>query len=78
VILWRIHSCWVVGRGEEIFNAESDISTYNLKNPILRDTVALWPLGWVAVRFVADNAGVISIRHYFLSSHCAHFYQYKE
>jgi len=57
----------VVGRGEGIYDPESDINTYNLRNPLLRDTVTLWPLGWVAVRFVADNAGVWFIHCHLLS-----------
>jgi L-ascorbate oxidase len=67
---WHMHghSFWVVGRGEGIYDPESDIDLYNLKNPLLRDTVTLWPLGWVAVRFVANNAGVWSI-HCHLTSH---------
>jgi len=51
------HSFWVVGSGDGIYNA-SAVDTYNLENPVLRDTVTLWPLQWVALRFVADNPGV--------------------
>ncbi|OEU21548.1 Cu-oxidase_2-domain-containing protein [Fragilariopsis cylindrus CCMP1102] len=67
---WHMHghSFWVIGRGEGIYDPESDIDSYNLRNPLLRDTVTLWPLGWVAVRFVANNAGVWSI-HCHLTSH---------
>jgi Multicopper oxidase len=56
---WHIHghSFWVVGQGEGIFDVDTDVPTYNLDNPVLRDTVSLQPLGWVAVRFVADNPG---------------------
>jgi L-ascorbate oxidase len=52
------HSFWVVGRGEGIYNPDTDVETYNLENPLLRDTVTLWPLEWVAIRFVANNPGV--------------------
>jgi hypothetical protein len=52
------HSFWVVGCGDGIFNAEADPALYNLENPVLRDTVNLWPLQWVALRFVANNPGV--------------------
>jgi Multicopper oxidase len=48
----------VVGSGDGIYDPSTDVSTYNLVNPVLRDTVTLWPLQWVAVRIVADNPGV--------------------
>lgn len=51
------HSVWEVGHGQGIFNADVDVAQYNLVNPVLRDTISLQPLGWVAVRFVADNPG---------------------
>jgi laccase len=56
---WHIHghSFWVVGSGYGTYD-ESLVSTYNLENPLLRDSVTLWPLQWVALRFVADNPGV--------------------
>eukprot|EP00539_Tryblionella_compressa_P000580 CAMPEP_0178737078 /NCGR_PEP_ID=MMETSP0744-20121128/2780_1 /TAXON_ID=913974 /ORGANISM="Nitzschia punctata, Strain CCMP561" /LENGTH=372 /DNA_ID=CAMNT_0020389591 /DNA_START=143 /DNA_END=1261 /DNA_ORIENTATION=- len=56
---WHLHghSFWVVGRGQGNYDAERDVPTYNLENPTLRDTVTLWPLEWVAVRFVANNPG---------------------
>lgn len=52
------HSFWVVGSGDGIFDPDTDPATYNLENPILRDTVNLWPLQWTALRFVANNPGV--------------------
>jgi FtsP/CotA-like multicopper oxidase with cupredoxin domain len=58
---WHIHghSFWVVGSGNGIYDSSLVNSTaYNLKNPLLRDSVTLWPLQWVALRFVADNPGV--------------------
>jgi hypothetical protein len=51
------HSFWVVGRGEGIYNPETDVATYNLENPVLRDTASLQPLGWVALRLLVDNPG---------------------
>lgn len=56
---WHAHgySFWVVGQGKGVYNAATDVATYNLKNPVLRDTVSLQPLGWVAIRFLADNPG---------------------
>lgn len=57
---WHVHghSFWVVGSGDGIFDPDTDPDTYNLDNPILRDTVNVWPLQWTAVRLVADNPGV--------------------
>jgi Multicopper oxidase len=58
---WHIHghSFWVVGSGVGSYDESLVNSTsYNLKNPLLRDSVTLWPLQWVALRFVADNPGV--------------------
>ena len=52
------HSFWVVGRGEGIFDPEVDPANYNLEDPLLRDTATLWPLGWTALRFLANNPGV--------------------
>ena len=52
------HSFWVVGRGEGIYDPDRDVETYNVKNPLLRDTVSVYPLNWVAIRFVANNPGV--------------------
>ena len=52
------HSFWVVGMGDGIYDPDTDIDTYNLNNPVLRDTVTLWPLQWVALRMVANNPGV--------------------
>jgi L-ascorbate oxidase len=56
---WHAHgySFWVVGQGQGIYNAETDVATYNLENPVLRDTVSLQPLSWVALRFLIDNPG---------------------
>jgi len=60
---WHIHghSFWVVGSGDGIYDP-SLVDSYNLENPVLRDTVTLWPLQWVALRFVADNPGVWYVR----------------
>lgn len=56
---WHAHglSCFVVGRGNGIYNPETDVSTYNLVNPMFRDTVTLYPLNWIALRCVANNPG---------------------
>jgi hypothetical protein len=52
------HSFWVMGSGDGIFDPETDPASYNLEKPVLRDTVNVWPLQWVALRFVANNPGV--------------------
>ncbi|EJK68654.1 hypothetical protein THAOC_10148 [Thalassiosira oceanica] len=45
------HSFWVVGQGFGTFDEATDPETYNLVNPVRRDTVTLLPKGWVAFRF---------------------------
>jgi FtsP/CotA-like multicopper oxidase with cupredoxin domain len=57
---WHLHghSFWVVGRGDGNYDPDRDVPTYNLVDPVLRDTVTLWPLQWTAIRFVADSPGV--------------------
>ncbi|XP_074578343.1 L-ascorbate oxidase-like [Curcuma longa] len=56
---WHLHGhdFWVLGYGEGRFQ-EKDASKFNLKNPPLRNTVVIFPHGWTALRFVADNPGV--------------------
>ena len=57
---WHMHghSFWVIGEGEGIFDAEKDVPKFNLKNPVLRDTVDNWSNGWTAIRLIAINPGV--------------------
>lgn len=57
---WHLHGhkFWVVGEGHGVFNPEIDPAIYNLENPVLRDTVNQWPLGWTAIRIKLDNPGV--------------------
>ncbi|CAM6078940.1 unnamed protein product [Sphagnum tenellum] len=52
------HDFWVLGYGEGVFDPRNSTKTYNLLNPPLRNTVAVFPYGWVAIRFIADNPGV--------------------
>ena len=56
---WHLHghSFWLVGQGNGTFDPATDPANYNLVNPVFRDTVALLPYGWTAVRFLADNPG---------------------
>ncbi|KAL0459096.1 UNVERIFIED_CONTAM: L-ascorbate oxidase [Sesamum latifolium] len=56
---WHLHGhdFWILGYGEGKFT-ESDIAKFNLKNPPYRNTAVIFPFGWTALRFVADNPGV--------------------
>ncbi|KAJ0964556.1 hypothetical protein J5N97_025694 [Dioscorea zingiberensis] len=56
---WHLHGhdFWVLGYGEGRFG-DTDIARFNLKNPPLRNTVVIFPFGWTAIRFVANNPGV--------------------
>ena len=56
---WHLHGhdFWVLGYGEGKFSQE-DEGKLNLKNPPLRNTAVIFPYGWTALRFVADNRGV--------------------
>ncbi|XP_068652114.1 L-ascorbate oxidase-like [Aristolochia californica] len=55
---WHLHGhdFWVLGYGEGRFTAK-DVKTFNLKNPPYRNTAVIFPLGWTALRFVANNPG---------------------
>lgn len=57
---WHLHGhdFWVLGYGEGKFDPKRDESKLNLKNPPLRNTAVIFPYGWTALRFVADNPGV--------------------
>ncbi|KAJ7562285.1 hypothetical protein O6H91_03G062500 [Diphasiastrum complanatum] len=57
---WHLHGhdFWVLGYGKGIFDPANDPKSYNLKNAPLKNTVAVFPYGWVAIRFKADNPGV--------------------
>ncbi|KAK2630682.1 hypothetical protein QOZ80_UnG0729060 [Eleusine coracana subsp. coracana] len=57
---WHLHGhdFWVMGYGEGRYEHERDAKTLNMVNPPLRNTVVVFPFGWTALRFVADNPGV--------------------
>lgn len=57
---WHLHGhdFWVLAYGDGAFNPAEDSRKFNLRNPPLQNTVVLFPYGWTAIRFVADNAGV--------------------
>ncbi|KVI06356.1 hypothetical protein Ccrd_015289 [Cynara cardunculus var. scolymus] len=67
---WHLHGhdFWVLGYGRGKFNATEDPKTYNLVNPIMKNTVPVHPYGWTALRFVADNPGVWAF-HCHIESH---------
>ena len=56
---WHLHghSLYVIGQGIGTFDMETDPMNFNLVNPLLRDTISVWPLGWTAIRFRTDNVG---------------------
>ncbi|KAF7815515.1 L-ascorbate oxidase-like [Senna tora] len=56
---WHLHGhdFWVVGFGEGKFK-DGDEKSFNLKNPPLKNTIVVFPYGWTAIRFRADNPGV--------------------
>ncbi|KAK3005871.1 hypothetical protein RJ639_015555 [Escallonia herrerae] len=55
---WHLHGhdFWVLGYGQGKFSAK-DEAKFNLKNPPLRNTAVIFPYGWTALRFVANNPG---------------------
>jgi len=57
---WHLHGhfFYVVGQGNGTFVESEDWKKYNLVDPLRRDTVAVYPNGWTAIRFYADNPGV--------------------
>lgn len=66
---WHLHghSFWIIGQGTGTFDSDMDPGTFNLVNPVLRDTFTLWPLGWTAIRFHANNPGVWEFHCHILS-----------
>lgn len=56
---WHLHGhdFWVLGYGEGRFTDQKE-NNFNLRNPPLRNTAVIFPYGWTALRFVADNPGV--------------------
>ena len=57
---WHMHGheFWILGYGSGKFDKVHDTKSYNFINPIMRNTVPLYPYGWTALRFRADNPGV--------------------
>ncbi|XP_075510360.1 L-ascorbate oxidase [Primulina tabacum] len=67
---WHLHGhdFWVMGYGLGKFNVSSDPKNYNYVNPIMKNTVAVHPYGWTALRFRADNPGTWAF-HCHIESH---------
>ncbi|KAL0395621.1 UNVERIFIED_CONTAM: L-ascorbate oxidase [Sesamum calycinum] len=67
---WHLHGhdFWVVGYGTGKFDMFNDPKKYNLVDPIMKNTVAVHPYGWTALRFRADNPGVWAF-HCHIESH---------
>eukprot|EP00253_Pinus_taeda_P027935 PITA_27935 len=67
---WHLHGhdFWILGYGDGAFDPLKDPKKYNLVNPPLRNTAVLFPYGWTALRFKADNPGVWAF-HCHLEAH---------
>ncbi|KAK9828854.1 hypothetical protein WJX72_002416 [[Myrmecia] bisecta] len=52
------HHFWVLASGIGAYNSTAAEASYNLVNPIYRDTHTVLRGGWSAIRFVADNPGL--------------------
>ncbi|XP_008222248.1 PREDICTED: laccase-2 [Prunus mume] len=49
---------FVVGQGFGNFNPNKDPASFNLVDPVERNTIGVPSGGWAAIRFLADNPGV--------------------
>nr|XP_023906364.1 laccase-4-like [Quercus suber]POF18715.1 laccase-4 [Quercus suber] len=49
---------FAVGRGLGNYNPKTDRKSFNLVDPVERNTIGVPTGGWVAIRFLADNPGV--------------------
>ncbi|KAF3961350.1 hypothetical protein CMV_014028 [Castanea mollissima] len=49
---------FAVGRGLGNYNPKTDPKSFNLVDPVERNTIGVPSGGWVAIRFLADNPGV--------------------
>ncbi|CAL4979165.1 unnamed protein product [Urochloa decumbens] len=52
------HDMFMLAQGHGNYDAAKDVARYNLVDPPMRNTVMVPRVGWVAIRFVADNPGV--------------------
>ncbi|WOL14941.1 laccase-22-like [Canna indica] len=49
---------FAIGKGTGNFDPKTSLSTFNLIDPVERNTIAVPSGGWTAIRFRADNPGV--------------------
>ncbi|KAI0140074.1 putative multicopper oxidase [Hypoxylon sp. NC0597] len=52
------HTFQIVGWGKGPFGSDTSKTTWNLENPMRRDTVTVPPFNHVVIRFAADNPGL--------------------
>ncbi|CAN6195691.1 unnamed protein product [Urochloa humidicola] len=60
---WHLHGhdFWVLGYGKGRFDpAVHPVTWYKLKDPILKNTVAVHPYGWTALLFKENNPGLLA------------------
>ncbi|TKW04641.1 hypothetical protein SEVIR_7G122900v4 [Setaria viridis] len=51
------HDFFVLAQGHGNYDPAKDVSSYNVVDPQMKNTVQVPRLGWAAIRFVADNPG---------------------
>jgi len=59
------YSFYVVGLGRGNFDVEKDPLKYNLVDPPYQNTIAVPYNGWAAIRFRADNPGMLNMSFFF-------------
>ncbi|KAL8093585.1 laccase-22-like [Apium graveolens] len=52
------HNFYTIGRGLGNYDPEKDPKSFNLVDPVERNTMSVPTAGWTAIRFRADNPGV--------------------
>lgn len=62
------YNFFVVGFGFGNYDPNNDPSNFNLVDPVERNTIGVPSGGWVAIRFLADNPGLVCINQ--LSRYC--------
>lgn len=63
----HLHNFWVLGYGgPDSTWTEKDTASYNTNRAVSRNTMMLYPQGWTAIRFKADNPGAAHFRTLFV------------
>ncbi|RDY09705.1 Laccase-2, partial [Mucuna pruriens] len=52
------YNFFVVGQGFGNYDPDKDPASFNLVDPVERNTASVPSAGWIAIRFIADNPGV--------------------